>query len=55
MSLNNTDYWLLPQIHANYHLKYNATEEGVGALVRLLREVVLKKGLEHLLIHHHEL
>ena len=55
MSLDNFDYWILPQIHVNYHLKYTATENGVEALVRLLKHVIEKKGLQHLLAEHEEL
>ena len=55
MSLGNLDYWILPQIHVNYHLKYTATADGVDALIRLLTHVIEKRGLEHLLAEHDEL
>ena len=42
------DYWLLPQIHANYYLKYEIDQAGVDAAVRLLRHIIDARGLTHL-------
>ena len=42
------DYYLLPEISANYHLKYHVTREGVDAAVALVRHIIEKKGLQRL-------
>ena len=47
----NHDYWLLPQIWSNYHLKYKLTSDNVAAAVRLLKHVIGARGLNHLIKH----
>ena len=42
------DYHLLPEISANYHLKYRVTGAGVDAAVALLRHIIEKRGLQRL-------
>jgi capsular polysaccharide biosynthesis protein len=49
MSLE-VDYWLVPQMYANYHLNYNPTPDAIEATVRVLKHVILQKGLTNLLI-----
>ena len=44
------DYWLVPQVHANYHLKYHLDDENIAAAVRVLRHVIEQKGLTELLL-----
>jgi hypothetical protein len=43
------DYWLVPQVSCFYHLRYEMTEEKAQAVVRLLRHLLVQKGLETLI------
>ncbi len=43
------DYWLVPQLSSFYYGKYNATNDNVAAVIRLLRYVIRQKSWHHLL------
>ncbi len=43
------DYWLVPQINSFYFLKYEPDQEAMDAAARVLRHVIIDKGLGHLL------
>ena len=43
------DYWLVPQLACNYHLKYTLDRTKIDATLRVLRHVLERKGLGHLL------
>ncbi len=47
----NTDYWVLPQIHATYRSKYQLDDANLDALIRLLKHVLAQKGLANLIVH----
>ena len=44
----NMDYWILPEINCNYYLKYTVDKNGVDAMIRLLKHIIDKRGLEYL-------
>ncbi len=43
------DYWLVPQLSSFYYGNYNATNDNVAAVIRLLRHVIKLKGLDQYL------
>ena len=43
------DYWLVPQLSCNYHLKYTLDKTKIAATLRVLQHVIVSKGLGHLL------
>ena len=48
-SICNHDYWILPEITCDYYQKYTADTENIDALIKLLKHIISKRGLDYLL------
>ena len=48
------DYWLVPQISSLFHENYVMDDEKAKSVVRLLRHILVAKGLSHLIQSHDE-
>ena len=42
------DFYMLPQISCQYYLKYTLDDDGIAALIRLLKHIIDKRGLQYL-------
>ncbi len=46
MAYLGLDYWQLPQIFSTYLGRYEATDDGIGSLIELVRHILKTKGID---------
>ena len=50
--IGTIDYWLFPHLSSPYLDRYKATRESASALVRLITQIIEKRGLQYLFKSH---